>query len=83
MEAVQEFLLNACVCEEIATYLSVDRLLCRSGFGDSFSCVDDADSKNIHEVIFLGRGLMCNDAAVCGGRIDLKIVARDLSERCK
>ena len=25
--------------------------------------------------------LMCNDAAVCGGRMDLNIVVRDLSER--
>ena len=24
--------------------------------------------------------LMCNDAAVCGGRMDLNIVVRDLSE---
>ena len=71
------------MCEEIATYLSVDRLLCRSGFLDSFSCVDDADSDNIHEIIFLGSGLMCNDAGVCGGRIVLKIVVRNLSERCK
>ena len=52
-----------------------------SGFGDSFGSVDDAASDNIQEVISLGRGLMCNDAVICGGRMDLKIVVRDLSER--
>ena len=58
-------------------------LIGRCGFVNSFNRVEDAGSDNIQEIIFLGRGLMWNNAAVCGGRIDLKIVARDLSERCK
>ena len=31
----------------------------------------------------MGSYLMCNEAAVCGGGIYLKIVVRDLSERCE
>ena len=28
----------------------------------------------------MGVGLMCNDSAVCGGRMELKILVRELSE---
>ena len=38
-------------------------------------------SDNIYEVIFWGSGLIWNDAAVCGGRMDLVVVVRDFSER--
>ena len=42
-----------------------------SGFGDSFGCVEDAASDNTQEIISLGGSLMWNDAAVCGGRMEL------------
>ena len=58
-------------------------MLGRSGFGCSFGCYDDATSDNIYGLISLMSVLMCNDAAVCGGRMDLKIVVRDLSEGWK
>ena len=38
---------------------------------------------NVYEVITLGSGLMCNDACVCGERMNLKIIVRDISERRK
>ena len=52
-------------------------LIGRCGFVNSFDRVEDSGSDNIQEIIFLGRGLMWNNAAVCGGRIDLKILVRD------
>ena len=69
------------MCEECAPSVPVSRLIGRSSFGDSFGRVNDAASKNIQEVISLRRGLMWNDAAVCGGRMDLNIFVGDLSER--
>ena len=71
------------MCEESALYFPVARLIGNSGFGDYFGHIDDAASDNIHEVIYMGSGLMCNDSAVCGRRMDLKIVVRDLSKRRK
>ena len=71
------------MCEEFSPHVPVYRLLECSGFGDSFSQVYGAASNTIHWVIFLGSSLIYNDAAVCGGRIDLKVVGRDLSERWK
>ena len=69
------------MCEESVLSFPVARLIGNSGFRDSFGIVDDADSKNINEVISLVSALMCNDAAVYGGRMDLKIVVKDLSEQ--
>ena len=74
---VQEFVLDTCVCEECAPSFPVSRLLGRSGFGNSFGCVKYDASDNIQEIIFLGGGLIWNDAAVCGGRMELIFFARD------
>ena len=71
------------MCEEFEPYFPVVILLGCSGFGDSFGCVDYAASNNIQEVISLGSGLMWNYDAVYGGKMDLKIIARDLYERGK
>ena len=71
------------MCEECAPSVSVFVLLGCSGFGESFGCVDETVSNNIQDVVSLGSGLMCNDDAVCGGRMDLNIVMRDLSDRRK
>ena len=54
-----------------------------SGFSYSSDHIYDAARDNIHEVISLISGLMCNYAAVCGGSMALKIVVRDLFERWK
>ena len=62
MESIQEFVLDACVCAKSDPYFLVDRLHGRSGFGYSYGYVDDIDINNMHEVISLGSGLMCNDA---------------------
>ena len=63
--------------EECELLSQVDRIIDRSGFGDSFGCVEDDDRNNIQEVISLDRVLMWNYASVCGGRRDVKIWARD------
>ena len=60
----------------MCTIFPVARLIGRSGFGDSFGCVEDAASDNTQEIIFLGGGLVWNDAAVCGGRMELNILKR-------
>ena len=60
-----------------------DRLLSHSIFGDSFGRVYHAASNNIHEVISLGSDLARNSTAVFGGRMDLKIVVRNLSDQWK
>ena len=69
--------LDACVCEEFIPSVLFSRLLGCSGFGDSSVCVEDDDSENIQEIIFMGGGLMWNDEALCGGRMELKILVRD------
>ena len=51
--------------------------------GDYFSCVEDADGNSILEIISLGKILMLNDAAVCGGRMGLKIFVRYSPEMWK
>ena len=71
------------MCEEIAPYFPVAVLLGHSGVGDSFGRVDDSANYNIHEVIFLGIGLMCNYVTVCGGRMDLNSVVRGFPEGWK
>ena len=54
-----------------------------SGFGDSFGRVEDAASDNIQGIIFLGGGLIWNNNAVCGGRMEFKIFVRDKYETFK
>ena len=71
------------MCEESVPYLPVSRLIVCSDFGYYFGCVNDAASKNIHEVIYLGIGLVCNDDALCSGSMYLKIDVRDISEQWK
>ena len=64
------------MCEECAPYLPVAILIGCSGFGDSVGHVEDAESDNIQEIIFLGSILMWNDAAVCSGRMELNVFVR-------
>ena len=66
--------------KECAPSVPVSRLIGHSVFGYCFGSVNDATCDNIHEEISLGRSLMCNDAAVFGGRMDLNMFVRDLSE---
>ena len=75
--SAQEYFLDICVCKERAPYLPFDRLIGLSVFGGSFVHVEDSDSDNIQEIISLGRNLVWNDSAVCGGRIGLKILVRE------
>ena len=71
------------MCEERAPFLPVSRMIGFSSFGYYFGSSVDSASNNIQEVISLGRGLMCNDSAVCGGRVDLNTFVRYLYEWCK
>ena len=48
-------------------------LLCRSGFGYYFGRDKYDSNGNIQEVISMGIGLMCNNAAVCDGSRVLKL----------
>ena len=54
-----------------------------SGSRDYYFHIEDADTDNIQEVIYLGRGLMWNDGAICGERMGFIILVRDLSEMWK
>ena len=64
--------------EECAPSVPFYRLIGRSGFGHYFGHVEDeASDNNIQEIISLGGGLMCNNDAVCGERMKLKILVRD------
>ena len=80
LEYVQNFFLKSCVCEECALYVPISRLIGRSGFGYYLGHVDGAISNNNQEIIYLGSGLRWNNADVCGGRKDFKIVMRYLSD---
>ena len=71
------------MCEESAPSFAVYILLGCSGFVYSFGSLYDAESKNIHELISMGSGLMCNDSDVGCGSMDLNIFVRDSSERWK
>ena len=71
------------MCKECAPYFPVSGLLGCSGFGYYFGSIKDATSYNIMEVISLGIDLMWNYAAVCVGRMGLKILERDSSEMWK
>ena len=45
--------------------------------GGSVGRVENSASENTREIIFHGRILMCNDAPVCGGIMELKISVKD------
>ena len=59
--------------EKFSPPIPVDRLIGRSGFGDAVGSVEAAAGDDIQEITFLGSCLMWNNAAVCCGRIWLKI----------
>ena len=42
------------------------------GVGSSFGRIDNAASDNTQDIIFMVVILMCNDATVCGGIMELK-----------
>ena len=65
------------MCEECALYIPVSRLLDHSGFGKSFGYVKDVAINNMQKIISLGGCFMWNNAVVCGGRMELKILVRD------
>ena len=69
--------------EECAPYLPISGLLGHSGFDYYLGRVEDEASENIQEIIYLGEILMWNDAAVYGGRMDLKMYVRDWYEMLK
>ena len=69
--------------DECAPPFSVARLLGRSGFGDAVGSVEAVAIDDIQEITFLGRCLMCNDAAVCCGKIWLKMFVRVWSDLWK
>ena len=69
--------------EECAPTFLVARLLGSSGFGDAIGSVKAAASDDIQEITFLGRCLMWNDAAVCYGKIWLKMFVRVWSDLWK
>ena len=58
-------------------FFPVSRLLGRSSFGGSFGRVDYDASENIQETMILGGVLIWNVAAVCGGRMEFKILVGD------
>ena len=62
--------------DECSPPFPVDRLLGRSGFGDAVGSVEAAVSDDIQEIKFLGSCLMWNNAAVCCGKMWLKMFVR-------
>ena len=68
---------------ECSPLVPSDRLIERGDFVDYFGHAEDFSRINIEEVISTISGLMCNDAAVCGGRRSMKIWMLDLSEMWK
>ena len=69
--------------EECAPPFPVARLIGRSGFGNAVGSVEAAARNDIQEITFLGSCLMWNDAAVCCGKIWLKIFFRVWSDLWK
>ena len=65
------------MCEECAPYFPVARLIGRIIFVNYLGRVKDASSDNIQEIISLGGSFMCNYAAVCCGRMELKLFEGD------
>ena len=73
----QEFLLKDCVDKEFAPSVTANRLLGRSGFGYYLNNLEDDDSDNIQDVIFMGSGLMWKYSTVFGDRRCVEICVRD------
>ena len=69
--------------EDFSLPFPVARLLGRSGFGNAVGSVEAAASDDIQEITFLGSCLMCNNAAVCCGKIWLKMFVRVWSDLWK
>ena len=69
--------------EECSPRFPVSRLLGCSGFGDAVGSVEADASDDIQEITFLGRCLMWNNAAVCCGKIWLKMFVRVWSDLWK
>ena len=82
-DSVQKVVPKVYMCRECAPSVTVYRIIGCGGFIYYFSCVYDDASKNIQEVISMGRGLIWNDATVYGGRMDMKILVRYLSDMWK
>ena len=59
--------------EECELPIPVSRLFGCNGFGDAVGSVEATAGDDIQEITFLGGCLMWNDAAICGGMIQLKI----------
>ena len=57
------------MCEKRTPSIPVTRLLGRSGFVGAIGCAEDVASDDTHEITSLGGCLICNYAAVCGGRV--------------
>ena len=58
-------------------------MLGHSGFGDAVGSVEAAASDDIQEITFLGSCFMWNNAAVCCGKIWLKMFVRVWSDLWK
>ena len=69
--------------EKCASSIPVSRLFGHSGFVDSVGCVDVDASDDTREITSLRGCLMWNDAAICGGRVLLKIFVRVWYDMCK
>ena len=65
------------MCEECAPSLPASRIIDHNSSGNSLGHVEDAASDNIQKIISLGGILMCNDAAVYFGRMELNCFVRD------
>ena len=77
---IQQCVIDACVCKGCEPYVPVSILRGCSVFGDLFGHVEDTANENNLEIISLGSDLMWNYAAVYGGIMGLKTLARDSSE---
>ena len=69
--------------EECYLPFPVARLLGRRGFGNAVGSAEANASDDIQEITFLGSCLMWNDAAVCCGKIWLKMFVRVWSDLWK
>ena len=69
--------------EECDPLIPVVRLLGCIGFGNIVRSVEATASEYIQEIMFLGGCLMCNDVAVCCGRIWLNFFVIVWSELWK
>ena len=60
-----------CLCKECEPSVPFTRLLGHRGFYNFFSHDKDSANDNIQEIIYMGSGLMWNDANIRGGRMGL------------